>query len=1270
MDSFYLRLFTDGYLLSHWSRDFEEYCAREDERVLRALVAWDRREFQSEQSAVSALIQTFFQEMWGYRLAGTTDEETYTVYPEYAIRGAGAGGSTGSADAALGVFGPSERATNIPQVVCEFKDIRTALDAQQQRKGNSRSPEKQCADYLREARAQLYGNEPVSPTWAIVTDMNEFRLYHYRTIPHQYERFIIRRRRGDHDEVSLLDEGDDATFKRFLFSRLLSAKSLIAPSGQSELSRLLDSQWVQEREIENAFYLEYKAYREHLYQTLVDYNPDFEGTRGEMVRLTQRLLDRLLFVLYCEDLGAELGFPPNLLRDYLIEVSCDKYYSEDDNAVWERIKTLFRALEQGGEFGDEKIYRFNGGLFESAPTLEGLRIPGFVFCRKNQGATESNLHKFQDTLLFFSASYNFGHTRGTNENTLTLYTLGRIFEQSITELEILEAHAEGRLSLNELNKRKRDGVYYTPEAVTSYIVDQTVGERLRDFRREYGYDSPPEINPHDIQAYDAATEDRRKTPPKVITNYLAFLEKYSRFLDEITVVDPACGSGAFLIQAFDYLYRERLRVDRERARIERQHSLADTGAFIKQILQSNLYGVDINPESIEITKLALWLHTVRPRSPLSVLDTNVRCGNSLVSTDFYFVAKNDDSPQQARFDFQYDVTEFTAEKRERINAFDWEENFRGVFARGGFDCVVSNPPYVKLQNFRKVEPELAEYLRNAHDGQGNRVYESTARNNFDLYLPFIERGTRLLNPHGYMGYIAPSLWLKNNYGVGLRTYVHRTQKLDRWVDFGSYQVFSDATTYTALQFFAGEPKEQVRFVRSSDGDVSHIDWNDPEVAHIPYKRLPTEDPWILVDEYERKVMRRLEEAGPRLGDRGVPIIVGLQTSADHIFHLQRIAPGLYHHRHKNGIEAEVEIEDDIMHPLVDGQIAKRFIVPEPEKWILFPYDVEAQKPRLFTQEEMLSRFPKAWRYLTSQESELRGRESGKMDRDDRWYGYVYPKNLDKQESRKLLVPRLVDQLHVAIDPEGQLYIDNVDVNGILVSDAAALWYLAGILNSRPADYYWRRISKPFRGGFLSANKQFIAPIPIPDGSESDRQLVSDTAHKLQELYSERWELNGRVAMRLNSGHVRTRQRGKKWLFGTTDKSVIESELEKLSNSLNPGARLETQLKDGELTLLANGRPVLSEIYVDHEEQDFLAAQWRQLCRTISVTDTLSAKKLCARISTIAETDNHALRDQVVEIDRKIVELDARIEELERTLNASIVRLYGLTDEERAIVDEG
>lgn len=1280
------------FLRSLWALDYEAYkdTAQETE-LINMLRAWAKRSDLKETSAESAFIDSFFKTLWGYMQTGQDNTPEFSLYPKLPIKGGGMKGGMGYADLAMGWF-DRDGVSPVPQILCEFKDIKSNLDApQKSRKSNPRSPVKQCLDYLGAARRGLFGNEAILPTWGIVTDMNEFRLYWYDRAPQQYFRFVIRPVDLFQGE-GLLADTEIARFDRFLFWRLFNSETLLTTGGRSKLEQLIAQQWVKEREIENTFYKEYRAFREKLYKTLLKHNPDFPGTKGRLVRIAQKILDRFIFIFYCEDMGQALSFPPQILRDFLIDRSNNKYFDPGGLTIWSEIISLFKAMNEGRPFGGKKVNQFNGGLFADDPEMESLTLPNSVFCHKGQGQNEASLNADKQTVLYLSAAYNYASNLSQSltdlpveekdpakalkqdpSRSLGLYTLGRIFEQSITELEILEAEADGLLSVNKESKRKRDGVYYTPEWVVERIVLETLGPRLEEIKSECGW---PDAGLPDAQAIDQY-QDRLKT---------------------LKIVDPACGSGAFLITVLRFLMDEWHSMIALRRDITGKITKRDDDTLIKDILRSNIYGVDINPASVEITRLALWLHTASGDKPLSSLDHTIRDGNSLIGSDFY--------------KGQIDMAFYDDVQKERVNTFDWKAAFPEVFNNGGFDAVIGNPPYVKLQNFRKVHADMAEYLKT--DRFGHPTYKSTQSGNFDLYLPFIEKGLQLLGENGRLGYIAPSLWTVNEYGSALRTYLTGTQQLERWIDFRAFQVFDEAITYTALQFYSNKPNDDVKVSFAPDGIISEDPWIDTDCT-LGYDKISFGNRWLLLTGEERDLIDKLFVKSKPLSSKTntEQIYQGLITGADYIYHLKRITSGHYiaTPKGRNNAPYEIELEEDLMKPLVSGGEAKRYEVPKTDTYLLFPYKCSAGKIALVDQKTFSRDYPKAWKYLKSYESVLRKREATlteeghfKCDKkgvpvkapfnDDQWYRFSRHQNLDKQEIEKVIVAQTVPSLRVCFDDSAVFYLNNVRVNGIATADQQNPYFLLGILNAPVCNFVFKRIAKVKAGGYFEANKQFIAPLPIPKASEKERKVVSGHAKSLQKLYTKRRDIIARLEKRM--GTVQLKPRPETFLFPdlkavkdyveTAPKNLLEAErkswakqkyeedlqgrYDEISDRLHTAADLDADFKDGELVFSIDGIPVLENIFLDDKDGAFILAQWKVLAQTFSITEKTDGKKLCNALRKLAVTDNDALVKQIIDLEEELTALEADIAKEEEEINQVISSLYGLNEQEIKLIEAG
>lgn len=388
---------TRAFLRAEFDLDYRAYTAAGDAELLRRLSDWDGRLRLSETQAEGAFTQTFFVDTWGYGESGRVPSDQHTIIAKLPVPGEGAGGGAGEADLALGWFRGQRNA--IPQVLCEFKDIRSRLDAKQNRKGSTRSPVEQCLNYVRGARRGLFGNEPVQPWWGLVTDMNEFRLYWWDRAPSEYIRFVIRREDLFSGEYDLLSESDEARFDRYLFAKLFSHEMLLSDAGRPLLLRLVERQWARGRRLEGEFYDRYKEVRERLYNVLRLNNPQFPSRPSELLRLTQKLLDRFIFAFFCEDMGERLLFPPQLIRDFMRNRSNEPFYDENGSELWEQFKRVFEKMNTGGTLNRITLPEINGGLFEPDPLIEGLSIPNHVFAKAGQGANEASLESDTTTLL-------------------------------------------------------------------------------------------------------------------------------------------------------------------------------------------------------------------------------------------------------------------------------------------------------------------------------------------------------------------------------------------------------------------------------------------------------------------------------------------------------------------------------------------------------------------------------------------------------------------------------------------------------------------------------------------------------------------------------------------------------------------------------------------------------------------------------------------------------------------------------------------------------
>ena len=853
-----------------------------------------------------------------------------------------------------------------------------------------------------------YLNQVPACLWGIVSNYVSFRLYHRNQTPGNFELFTLQELR------------DPARFRDFLL--VLDRQGLLPGTlgAKPRDEELLKESQNRQETVGKDLYRQYHGNRQELIAHLT--GPQHNKPLNDAIHIAQTLLDRVIFIAFCED--REL-LPSNLLEKAWRDVGA---FTLAQNPRWQSFLNLFRSIDKGNERAG--IPRFNGGLFDHKPEIDELRLDD------------------QWTDFFVAiGEYNF-------RDEVNVDVLGHIFEQSISDIEVIRADPTMLQRLAKVpGRRKKEGIYYTPRKITRNIVENTLGpcieDRFRPIRERHGLVSGEEPSAGKAAAWAACL--------------IEMLDS----LGALRVCDPACGSGAFVIQAFDYLedrYADLIQNLSQVVEHDEGQALAETRGTI---LRENLFGVDLSPEAVNIARLALWIRTAEKGKTLADLSHNILHGNSIVE------------------DPQADPA-----------AFDWRAKFPHIFAEGGFDCIIGNPPYIKLQNFRQAHPKVAAYLVDR--------YRSAKTGNFDMYLPFIERGLELLRADGRLGFIAPSVWIYNEYGHGLRELLMEGRSLERFVDFKSFQVFEGATNYTALQFFRKGRCGPVEVIDAPDGEP------DAHPPHsVEWKGLSS-GAWALSNPAASEILAAMRRKSVTLAEASGAIIVGIQTSADSVYHLIRLGPGRYY---SQSLREAVELEDEIMKPLVSGEQAVPFAVPPTDKYLLFPYRVTKTECDLLPSGECKRRFRRTWDYLRKNEATLRARERGKMDHDQ-WYAYNYPKNLDKQHLPKLLVPRLLLNLFAASDPQGYRFIDNVDVGGVMPKDGWDLYFLLGVMNSRATDFFWRQSSKPFRGDYRSANKQFIAPLPVPKVSPRQQKPVADIAERLADLHGKRLEAIAKVRRRI------------------------------------------------------------------------------------------------------------------------------------------------------------
>ncbi len=583
-----------------------------------------------------------------------------------------------------------------------------------------------------QSQAFSYKNNHKNCQYVIVSNFEKLRLY----IDHAVEYY----------EFNLFE----LTECEFNILYLLLHKDNIL-NGQTR--RIKTDSLAREKLITEQLYQDYATFKTALFHNLVKLNsPKYDHVL--LYKKSQKLLDRFLFLFFAEDRSL---VPFNFVR--LI----NEEWRQLDRArvsvsLYERYKIYFEDLNLGNKHvslpildpnsteESYELFAYNGGLFAPDEVLDSLIIDNELL--------------YDNTLKL--SEYDFGSEVDVN-------ILGHIFENSLDDIDNM--HEKLNQDRNKVedkkSKRKQDGVFYTPKYITQYMVLQTIGQYCIQYKLELG------INEADYYS------GRQKSTQKRLFEQL---EEYRHWLLNLKICDPACGSGAFLNQALEFLILEHQSID------QLANNLMGTTLKLsnvdQDILENNLYGVDLNDESVEIARLSLWLRTARPHRKLNTLSHRIKSGNSLIKDSTIAGSK----------------------------AFDWEHEFPEVFKNGGFDIIIGNPPYgvdfdLKTKDYlNKFDPLVPDY---------------------EIYIYFISLFKSLLKPNGHLSYIFPNTFLSTVFGEKYRSNLLESVNVLEFVDLSFDNTFIDASVRTIIMHFENKkPNSSHKTKLTKVNDKKFIILND------------------------------------------------------------------------------------------------------------------------------------------------------------------------------------------------------------------------------------------------------------------------------------------------------------------------------------------------------------------------------------------------------------------------------------------------------------
>ncbi len=935
-----------------------------------------------EVSLHGQFLNDIFQQVLDYRSVIQGGGRVWEIHAEQTVSDGG-----GAADGALGLFTAAENKQGKVK-------LQGRIIAPIELKGARNDLDRPAAGRRESAVDQgwRYANYTADCNWVIVSNYRELRLYQTRKTPAYYEQFL------------LTDLADIERFRQFYF--LLCRQNFLPVSDDmkaaSRIDRLLQESNEAQEEITKQLYQEYKQVRLDLVHHFSRNKPAtaIANWDGAVIEQAQKVLDRILFIAFCEDRG--------LLPPKTISKAHDSKDLYNPRSIWENYKPVFRWVDQGND--NPPIPGYNGGLFKHDPLLDAqLQVPDEICTRLKQ------------------------LTRFDFDTEVSVDILGHIFEQSVTDLEELRSLAAGQPYDPKKGKRKTQGVFYTPAFITQYIVEVALGGYLRRREADLLYDCGLENIPV------RATRELKDAE-------IRFWETYrDQVLLQTKVIDPACGSGAFLVAAFDYLLRQYERVNQALAGLKQgQRSLFDLS---KTILNTNLYGVDLSPESVEITKLSLWLKTAEQGKKLTYLDDNIKVGNSIVA----------------------DPT--VAER-----AFDWQTEFAPVFADGGFDVAIGNPPYVRQELLSPIKPYLQQHYES---------YDGVA----DLYTYFYEKGLKILKPGGALSYIVTNKWLRSGYGEPLRQFFSLNSVVEQLIDFGHAPIFEDADTFPciiAARKPSVQPVQNIKPMASSPvlicpvpreklAQINLQQYVQQEGYSVPWARF-TENAWSLEPPAVDGLMAKIRQVGIPLKEfAGVKPYYGIKTGFNEAFLIDEATKNRL-------IQADPKCAE-IIKPYLRGQDIKRWNSEWQNLWMIF---VRWDCP--------IENYPSVLAWLEQHKESLESRSEVKMGRFP-WYALSrYASDYWQLFEQPKIFYQVIQTLpQYAFDGSGAFGNDKTFF--LPTTDLCLL----GWLNSPILWWYSHRSFTKMLSGSISPMGYLFEIIPIAPPTDEIRAQVEPKVSRLIEL---------------------------------------------------------------------------------------------------------------------------------------------------------------------------
>jgi hypothetical protein len=872
----------------------------------------------------------------------------------------------------VNVEGRGKRADYSFAVAPNYRDVRFFVEA---KKPSRRLDNAQ--DYFQTIRYGWHARTPV----AVLMDFEQFRVLDCRYKPDidavlQY---------GALEKFHYTDYADEEKFRRIyhLFSRedvgrgsLEEYAATLAKPGRRGAQGALFAKGAYQS-IDESFLQDLDGYRELLARAFKQGNPQLDG--AQLTEATQRTLDRLVFMRFLEDKLIE--------TDELVERFAGAH------APWAEFVAASRRLDR----------TYNGIIFKEHALLDA---PTFRV----------------DERAFAGICENLSHTRSPYDfNLIPIHILGSIYERFLGKTIVVDAG--GATVVEKPEVRKAGGVYYTPEYIVRYIVEQTVGRLIAG-------KTPEEIRP-------------------------------------LRFADISCGSGSFLLGVFDLLlsYHAGYYNRNKRTRAEGLKAgctETDEGTLRLSLLQkrtillNNIYGVDVDAQAVEVAQLSLYLKLLEAETTLTTrthqlafreallpsLGRNIVSGNSLV--DFDILSGHLFEPEAER----------------KLNPMNFAQEFPAVMRDGGFDAIVGNPPYVRQELLGNIKPYLQTHYR---------TYHGVA----DLYVYFFERDLMLLKKKGILGIIVANKWLRTNYGEPLRRWM-KQQCLEEITDFGDLPVFQQATTYPCIvRMIKDAPRETFKAVKIETLDFNSSSLEDFVSEHsyeVRQTSLDDESGWALIDRESQTLLDKLRATGITVAEYvSGEVYYGIKTGLNEAFVIDAGT--------REQLVAEDEKSEELIKPFLLGREIKQYQLPRSSSFLIFI-------PKGWTHKHFKAR--DAWEWLQESYPAIATHlapfavaAEKRYDKGDYWWELRACDYYAAFEKSKIIYPNICKQPEFTLDDSGSYTNQKCFI--IPHPDK----YLLGVLNSSVTFFLFRQLLPKLRGDFYEPSYVYFKDFPIRTINFSD-----------------------------------------------------------------------------------------------------------------------------------------------------------------------------------------